>query len=386
MLLTSITPITPRAARCIEVDSADRLFAAGGQDGRSIVSHNSVSQRNILVSCILRPESWRVICIDLKRVELSRYRAFSNVVWGVATTMDQAIIALRYVRENMMKRYSAMEKLGINDFLDLPYAGPALLVMIDEMAELLSLTGNRSEEGKEEDELRSEAATIIGSILRLGRAAGVHVVSATQRPDATFLKGESKNNMAARIMCGKAVSTASSMILDNAEGTRVKSMPRGRVYVQMHGNGDHGQGFHIPDLEWLTNYLAEQGLNPDGTPLSKPRSKLATVRDMSQLHDESLESAISAAEQEITRLQREEAEADDDDDWGFEDEDEDAVETETPAPRVAPTSVKTQEAELEYVDERLTLPEEEPGTVDKWHRPEDDWDPDLDNLIEENNR
>ena len=141
MKLTSITQIPVKDSRCIEVDSDDRLFAAGGKDGDSIVSHNSVVQRNIILGCILRPDSWRFLGIDLKKVELSAFRAYSNVVLGIATELEDALTVLRFGQETMMKRYAEMEQLGVNNFLDLPEKGAALMIMVDEAGELLSPSG-----------------------------------------------------------------------------------------------------------------------------------------------------------------------------------------------------------------------------------------------------
>lgn len=141
MKIKSIKEIEPELSRCIEVDSPDRLFAAGGYNGASVVSHNSVVQRNIIFGTILRPESWRFLGIDLKKVELSAFRAYSNVVLGIATTLEDALTVLRFAQQTMMKRYAEMEQLGVNNFLDLPEKGQALMVMVDEATELLSPSG-----------------------------------------------------------------------------------------------------------------------------------------------------------------------------------------------------------------------------------------------------
>lgn len=141
MRLKSIESIAPKPSRCIEVEAEDRLFASGGNDGKAIVSHNSVVQRNIILSAIMRPNSWRFLGIDLKKVELSGFRAYSNVVLGIATTLEDALTVLRFAQETMMKRYAELEQLGINNFLDLPNAGQALLIMVDEAGELLSPSG-----------------------------------------------------------------------------------------------------------------------------------------------------------------------------------------------------------------------------------------------------
>lgn len=141
MRLVRATEIEPTLSRCIEVDSPEKLFAAGGKNGMAVVSHNSVVQRNIILGCILRPESWKFIGIDLKRVELSVFRKYANVVLAVATTVPHALTALKFAQETMYKRYTMMEQLQKNNFLDLPERGQALLIMVDEAGELLTPSG-----------------------------------------------------------------------------------------------------------------------------------------------------------------------------------------------------------------------------------------------------
>jgi len=141
MKISKIEKIDPKPSRCISVNSEDKLFAVGGLDGKSILTHNSVSQRNIVFGCILRPDSWRFLGIDLKKVELSAYRKYKETVLGVATELETALQALRFGQTTMMERYSQMEQLQVNNFLDLPERSQALLIMVDELGELLSLTG-----------------------------------------------------------------------------------------------------------------------------------------------------------------------------------------------------------------------------------------------------
>lgn len=141
MKITSIKPIEPKESRCIVVDSPERLFLVGEKDGQLVPTHNSVVQRNILLGCVLRPDSWRALGIDLKKVELSTWRAYSNVILGVATTLEDALVVLRFGQQTMMRRYSELEQLGLNNFLDLPEKGQALLIMVDELGELISPSG-----------------------------------------------------------------------------------------------------------------------------------------------------------------------------------------------------------------------------------------------------
>lgn len=374
MKIKSVTPIEPRPALCIEVDSPDRLFAVGASSEDQVVTHNSVAQRNILFGAIMRPDRWRVLCIDLKRVELSSYRAYSNVVMGVATTLSHALLVLRFAQETMMKRYTEMEELGVQNFLELPEAGQALLVMVDEAGELLSGGGGgaKTDDAKEEEALKGEASLIMGSILRLGRAAGVHLIAATQRPDATLLPGEQKANMAVRLNCGFTDGNASSMILGSGEGTRVRAYPPGRLYLSINGNGNHAQGFFAKP-SWIDDWLSEKGLNPDGTPKITPRKRPnLTMEEVEETlgldadaFPESSSTATGAPQVAGYPLGESPDDYEDEEDWGFEE------------PAAPPAHTESRP---------LLVDDSEGEVVDKWHRPEDDWDSTMESIVEANQK
>lgn len=112
---------------------------------------------------------------------------------------------------------------------------------------------HNTDEGKADDELKGEAQMLIGSIARLGRAAGVHLVIATQRPDASLIPGETRANLAVRLGCGVLDPSASTMMFASNIGQRVRSNPKGGVYLQIYGKGNFGQGFFAP-ADWLTKY------------------------------------------------------------------------------------------------------------------------------------
>lgn len=233
---------------------------------------------------------------------------------------------------------------------------------------------HNSEAGKEEDALKGEAAMIIGSVARLGRAAGVHLVIATQRPDAKILAGETKANLGVRINCGRTDSNASSMILGSSEGVRVKANPRGRLFLKIYGSGDHGQGF-FADPKWIDEYLESKGLNPDGTPLGGKRSRLAHVTDLSEFEGADLDAREGVDNASvIERIRQEEAQEEDffqefaqgaeeeDDEGGF-------------------TYQEEEERQDNWTAPALTGGDND---EDKWSRPEDTWDAELEQLIEDN--
>lgn len=242
----------------------------------------------------------------------------------------------------------------------------------------LGVPTHNTDEGKEQDKLKGEAAQIIGSIARLGRASGVHLIIATQRPDAKLIAGETKANLGVRINCGTTDSNASSMILGSSEGTRVKSTPRGRLYLSIYQKGDHGQGF-FAEQSWIDEYLKNKGLNPDGTPMSsnKKQSQLAHIADMDTFEEADLDSMSGVDNSAIIEKIREDEANDDfdnlmneDDDFVFEDNEESQPELET-----EPTE-----------DNKLGRPDLSAGKNknNSFHRPEEDWDTELEELIEEN--
>lgn len=247
---------------------------------------------------------------------------------------------------------------------------------------------HNTDEGKADDELKGEAQMIIGSVARLGRAAGVHLIIATQRPDATLLPGETKANLGCRINAGRTDPNASSMILGNGEGTRVKPFPPGRLYIRLFSNGDHGQGFYA-DQSWIDEYLASKGLNPDGTPIiqGKQNTRKANLVDMDTFGEGDLDSregidTQSAIENYIDEGENEAVASnddfefdtiEDDGDFGFEEVDE-SDSTSTTTEKAKPAN--SMEAPLDFGVKK--------DKKDRFARPEEDWDNDLDDLINEN--
>lgn len=267
---------------------------------------------------------------------------------------------------------------------------------------------HNTEEGKNEDLLKGEAAMIIGSIARLGRAAGVHLVIATQRPDATLISGETKANLGVRLACGRVLGSASSMILENGEGNRIKSNPKGRLYLKIYGDGDHGQGFFASST-WIEEWLASKGLNNDGTPISGKKSKLVNLTDFDALGEEDLDSMTgvdnASAIDRIREAEAQDVSADaaddmdnDPDDWSFlddivEDDAPDVTESNADATNPYESYNENEETDADDPYEGLDPSDaqrERPllggkkDDDDKWVRPEESWDQDMDDIINQN--
>ena len=227
----------------------------GGTTG----SGKSVIQRNIIFHCIQHNDMWRFLGVDLKRVELSRFRRYTKTVLGIATDLEQGVEVCRYAHDVMMERYAKMEEAGVNIFLDMinEEGKPdyAIMLMIDEAFMFMSPEGNKTEEGKVRDAMHAEASQLIGDIARLGRAAGVHLVLATQRPDATVIKGELKNNLDVRIAAGRLDTIPSNMVLDSQAATMLPAI-KGRGIIRLGGENRMFQGFYA-EQEWIDQWLAK---------------------------------------------------------------------------------------------------------------------------------
>lgn len=126
---------------------------------------------------------------------------------------------------------------------------------------------HNTDDAKAAQALKGDASSKIGSIARLGRAAGVHLMIATQRPDAKLISGELKSNLGARFACGQMQSTASSMVLENNEATRTPGNPKGRAIIKIYGNQERMQVYWATQ-DWIDKWLQRRGLNQDGSPIN----------------------------------------------------------------------------------------------------------------------
>lgn len=232
-------------------------------------SGKSVLERNIIFHCLQHPNKWRVLGVDFYRVELSPYEKYSPAVLGIAKDLEEAVVACRFAREEMYNRYEKMEELGVNNYQDLPNAPYGLIFIIDEISQLLALSGIKTNEGKAEDVLRNEAAMILLDISRLGRAAGIHLVLVSQRPNANILNPEVKANMSTKIVMGRVDSLHSQLVLGNEEATQVLPTTfrnghyreiRGRGYIQDQNRGQQFQSAYA-ETEWYDNWLKKNNID-----------------------------------------------------------------------------------------------------------------------------
>lgn len=214
-------------------------------------SGKSMFLRNVVFHCLLHPNRWRVIGVDVTRGELTSFAKYEPNVLGVAKNLEDGLEACRYASEQMWERYKRMEEKQVNHILDLDDAPSNLLLVIDSAASFLTRSGSTTEEGKYEDELREEAYVLIDSIARLGRAAGVHVALSTQRPDRSVIFGELWQNLTTKIVMGKVDSIHSTLALGSEGATTTDGTVKGRgYYKEFYGPEGEFQSY-FADIDWL---------------------------------------------------------------------------------------------------------------------------------------
>lgn len=254
----SVFPVGESSAGVASYDVATFPHAlCAGPSG----SGKSVLQRNIVFHTIQHNDRWRFLGIDLKRVELTPYNKYKKTVMGIATDVEQGLAVLKYAYNEMMDRYKEMERIGVNNVMDMEDPPYCILLMIDEATMFLGASGSKTEEGKAEDAMKGEASDLVGKILRLGRASGIHMLIAMQRPDATVLRGEFKANMDVRLAAGRMDSTPSSMVLDSGEAVNLPGI-RGRGLIRVGGSLTTFQGYFAPQ-DWIDDFILK---NPNAEP------------------------------------------------------------------------------------------------------------------------
>lgn len=166
---------------------------------------------NTLISSILfsrKPEEVKLILIDPKMVELSVYSGIPHLMASVVTDMKKAAAVLRWAVREMEARYQAFATAGKRDLKGYNEAHPKeamplIVLIIDELADLMMTAPDDIEES-------------ISRLAQMARAAGIHMVLATQRPSVNVITGSIKANIPSRISFAVGSQIDSRTILDMA--------------------------------------------------------------------------------------------------------------------------------------------------------------------------
>lgn len=174
-------------------------------------SGKSVCINSMLVSLLIKatPEELRLLLIDPKRVELALYEGIPHLLTPVVTDPKEAAKALRWAVMEMEERYLAFEEAKVRDLTGYNEKAkkegkeilPCIVIVIDELADLMMVASAEVEEA-------------ICRLAQKARAAGMHLIVATQRPSTDVVTGLIKANIPSRIAFAVSSGTDSSIILD----------------------------------------------------------------------------------------------------------------------------------------------------------------------------
>ena len=177
-------------------------------------SGKSVCMNSLIISLLYKakPEEVKLIMVDPKMVELGIYNGIPHLLIPVVTDPKKAAGALQWAVTEMMRRYRMMADAGVRDLDSFNKQAkatgefetmPQIVVVIDELADLMLVAAKEVEES-------------ICRVAQMGRAAGMHLVIATQRPSADVITGLMKANIPSRIAFAVASAMESRIILDTA--------------------------------------------------------------------------------------------------------------------------------------------------------------------------
>lgn len=225
----------------IDIASAPHVLIAG-----TTGSGKSVTMHDIIVSLIYKntPATAEFYLIDPKMIELSLYENIP-LVKRCDFTPAAALATLATLHNDMMKRYKAMRRAGVRDIAGTGYK--RIYIFIDEIADLMFTN-------------KKDTEKYISSIARLGRAAGFHIIAATQRPTRDVLTGQIKINMPARVALAMPAAVDSVTVLGHKGAETLKG--RGDALIKTADSIElsHIQCAYISgdDIRKITEYCERQ--------------------------------------------------------------------------------------------------------------------------------
>ncbi|MDD3153944.1 MAG: DNA translocase FtsK 4TM domain-containing protein [Victivallaceae bacterium] len=249
----------------LDLAKAPHLLIAG-----STGSGKSVCMNTLIMSLLIRfsPDELRLIMVDPKVVELEDYKTIPHLITPVINDSQKVPIALRWAVNEMEKRYLILARAKVKqlkeynartpipgqrlmdneDSMILPATLPVLIVIIDELADLMMT------------EAKAEVEHSIARITAKGRAAGVHIVVATQRPSTNIITGIIKANLPTRIAFRVGQMIDSRVILDQKGAEML--LGKGDMLFLPPGSADleriQGAMVADPDIKKVVEFISAQ--------------------------------------------------------------------------------------------------------------------------------
>lgn len=210
-------------------------------------SGKSVCMNSIILSLLYKsgPEDVKLIMVDPKMVELGIYNGIPQLLIPVVTDPKKAAGSLQWAVTEMLRRYKMMSDMDVrnlesyNSLVTAEEGGqklPSVVIIIDELADLMMVAAKEVEDS-------------ICRIAQMGRAAGMHLIIATQRPSANVITGLMKANIPSRIAFSVASAMESRIILDTMGAEKL--VGKGDMLYAPIGSGKpmRVQGCYVSDSE-----------------------------------------------------------------------------------------------------------------------------------------
>ena len=255
----------------------------GGTTG----SGKSVCINSIIASILYKahPDDVKLVLIDPKIIEFSNYEDIPHLATPVITEPKIAAAALKWAVEEMQNRYQLFRTYRCRDYEEYakvcetnPNARPIpyLVIVIDELADLMMVAGNDVED-------------YIQRITQKGRASGIHMIVATQRPSVDVIKGTIKTNIPTRIAFHVKTQVDSSIILDH--GGAEKLLGNGDMLYNDSVNEQRLQGAYISndEISKITDHIREVSDANFLFTEADLESKIAAADESSGINDEYFE-------------------------------------------------------------------------------------------------
>ena len=231
-----------------DLSSMPHLLIAG-----TTGSGKSVCINTIILSLLYKhsPEKCKFILIDPKMLELSTYEGIPHLLCPVITEAKRAASVLGWVVKEMENRYKLMTKVGVRNIdgynekhkISMPY----IVVIVDEMSDLMLVAGKDIE-------------NYIQKLSQMARAAGIHIIMATQRPSVDVITGTIKANFPTRISFQVTSKIDSRTILGEQGAEQL--LGKGDMLYMTSANRViriHGPYVSEKEIEKINNFLRSQG-------------------------------------------------------------------------------------------------------------------------------
>lgn len=268
-------------------------------------SGKSVCINGIITSILYKakPNEVKFLMVDPKMVELNIYNGIPHLMAPVVTDPKRASLALKKIVVEMEKRYELFSKSGTrnmegynNLMKDNPAAVlPYIVVIVDELADLMMVAANDVEDA-------------ITRLAQMARAAGIHLIIATQRPSVDVITGVIKANIPSRIAFGVSSQVDSRTILDMAGAEKL--LGRGDMLFMPMGSSKpiRVQGAFMSDqeVETIVNFVSSQAeANYDESIVPEvDESGGGEEEPQDELYDQAVQIVLEAKQASVSLLQR----------------------------------------------------------------------------------